>query len=529
LRTPKVSVELDEKKIDALFSPLNQCHLPGAVIGIAIGGEPVYRKAFGAASMELPILLSPSMRMRIYSTSKHFACLAYMLLCEDGRADIDDPLGKFLPELHPASRLVTMRQLMGHTSGLRDAYDIRCEFQDSDRALSSDEQLAFYREIDDANFAPGTNYCYNNGGFQLLSAAIERISGQSLEEVLRTRIFEPVEMYDSLLRRYNDDFVPNSAAMHSCNSAGQFCKSFPSGAMTGEGGIVSTVNDMLRWLAHMDAPVVGSAATWALMKNSQTLANGTLTGYGLGLKNQQYRGVATLYHAGGAPGANSQMLKVPAAGLDIVILLNRDDVFGMQLTEQILDICLPSLDPIKAPPERPIATGVFRSPATGRVIQLYAKDGRQMAAFEGLDLPVIADADGAFRPSGVRSFEQIAITPLADAEAPTAVRVLEYGNRDELKRVPAIDKPHMGTVLGRWRSDNIGIEATFSDTPQGPRLHTLGRLGSAEFNLKCLADGVWRATMAGAIPYGGIWSLGAEGQLRFSTCRNWGLKFRRIS
>src|SRR5262249_19681191 len=123
-----LSVSFQEEKIDAIFAEIDQCRLPGAAVGIAIGGRPVYRKGFGLASMELPVVLTPTIRMRIHFTTKHFTCLAYLLSCEDGKAGIDDPIGKFLPELHPVSRGVTMRQLMGHTGGLRDAHDINWQF-----------------------------------------------------------------------------------------------------------------------------------------------------------------------------------------------------------------------------------------------------------------------------------------------------------------------------------------------------------------------------------------------------------------
>src|SRR5882757_1310892 len=112
----KPSVDFDAKKIGAIFSDLDQCHLPGVAVGIAIGGKPVYRKGFGLASMELPVVLSPSIRMRIGSTTKHFTAFAYMLMCEEGRAHPDDPLEKYLPELHRVTHKVTMRQLMGNTS-----------------------------------------------------------------------------------------------------------------------------------------------------------------------------------------------------------------------------------------------------------------------------------------------------------------------------------------------------------------------------------------------------------------------------
>jgi D-aminopeptidase len=76
------AVSFDEQTVDAIFSAVDQCRLPGAAVGIAIHRKPVYRKGFGLAALELPVLLSPSIRMRIGSTSKHFVALAYLLLCE---------------------------------------------------------------------------------------------------------------------------------------------------------------------------------------------------------------------------------------------------------------------------------------------------------------------------------------------------------------------------------------------------------------------------------------------------------------
>ena len=268
--------------------------------------------------MELPLNLGPSMRMRIGSTSKHFTSLAYLLLCEEGEAHIDDPILKYLPKLHPVTHDITMRQLMGHLSGLRDAHEIAWQLSGSHPPVSSDELLSLYRDINDVNAAPDTGWSYNNGGYLILSAVVEKITGQLLEDVLRTRIFEPAGMFDTLLRRRDNDFVPNSATLHAKNAVGNYEKSYLGTALAGEGGVVSTVDDMLRWLKHMDAPKVGSAATWRALKSSQTLRNGTSTGYGLGLVNGEYRGIATLSHGGGVLGGNSQMLKVlAAAALDV--------------------------------------------------------------------------------------------------------------------------------------------------------------------------------------------------------------------
>src|SRR5207248_2998598 len=128
-----------------------------------------------------------------------------------------------------------------------------------------------------------TAWNYNNGGYLILSAIIERITGRSLEEVLRERIFEPVRMHDTRLRPWDTDFVPNSAVLHMTRPDGTYEKSYLGTALSGDCGMVSTVDDLLRWLAHMSAPVVGSAASWEVLKTPLTLANGVSTGYGLGL------------------------------------------------------------------------------------------------------------------------------------------------------------------------------------------------------------------------------------------------------
>src|SRR5262245_48751991 len=182
-----MKTQFDERRIDAIFSGIDQCHLPGAAVGIAIGGKPVYRKGFGLASMELPVVLSPSIRMRIGSTTKHFTALAYMLLCEEGKASLDDPLSKYLPALHPVTQKVTLGELMGMVGGLRDAYDVSIQFSGTGRPVTTAEMISLYRDIDDVSASPGTAWSYNNGGYAMLSVTIERITGQSLEDVLRER------------------------------------------------------------------------------------------------------------------------------------------------------------------------------------------------------------------------------------------------------------------------------------------------------------------------------------------------------
>jgi D-aminopeptidase len=522
------AVRFDERRVDAIFEELNQCQLPGAAVGIAIGGTPVYRKGFGLASMELPVALSPSIRMRIGSTSKQFACFALLLLCEEGRARLDDAVGTWLPELHAVVRRVTLRELMNNTSGLRDAHDICWLFSGRGLPVTSAAILAQYYEIPDVNCGPGTSWIYCNGGFLLVSAVIERITGQSLEEALRTRVFEPIGMHDSLLRRWDTDFVSNSATLHMSRPVGGYDRSYMGTALAGEGGIVSTIDDMLRWLAHMDRAVVGSPATWDVMRRSGRLANGISTGYGAGLITSDYRGVETLYHSGGVLGGNAQMLKVPGAALDIVVLVNRSDMLAMQLVHRILDACLPDLDPVVPRPEGPFARGIYRSPVTGRIVQLFARNAEQIASIDATDIPVEHDAKGALVPAGVWSYLKQVLELEGPKDRPTAIRLTHFGNTDELLAVEPVEGARQSAIVGRYRSEAIGTELIVSSGHEEVQLTSHGRFGTVSYRLESIAADIWRLWPANPAMRGALVSLDAEGAvLRISNDRLWGLPFER--
>ena len=501
-------------------------------------GRPVYRKGFGLASMELPLSLSPSLRMRIGSSTKHFAALAYLLLCEEGKAEIDDPVGKHLPELHSVTHKATMRQLMGNTSGLRDVHDICWQFSGTGRPATAADLLSIYRDIDDNNAIPGSAWIYNNGGWLILSAAIERISGQSLEQVLRERIFDPIGMNDTLLRRFDTDFVPNSATLHMTGPSGKYEKSYLGQAMVGEGGMASTVDDMLRWLGHMRRPTVGVARTWEAMKAPQNLNNGTSTGYSLGLMIGKYRGVDIIHHGGGVNGGGAQMLQVPAAGLDVVVLVNRHDASAVLLTNRILDVCLFDLASAKGASNLPIATGLFRSPVTGRVVHLHrgdqlplfaplVKGEQQIVSIDGLDLPFEADADGVLRPIEELDYIKINVRLIGDRHAPSSIRLSDFGNVDDCVAIKPTPEAEAGIITGQYRSDTTCTQVTIGAAEAGPKMSTTGRFGSAELTLKPLAAGIWRAQPRLVTTPGGILSFDSSGNFRFSSARNRSLLFNR--
>jgi CubicO group peptidase (beta-lactamase class C family) len=527
----RIEVRFHEKTIDSIFCDIDSVHRPGAAIGIAIRGVPVYRRGFGVANMELPILLTPTTRMRVASVTKQFTCLAYLLLCEEGLAELDRSIQSYVPELDSVASEVTMKHLMGHVSGLRDVLDIKWQFSGACCETSTDALLRLYKDIHDANALPGATWRYNNGGYFLLSIAIERITGQTLGDVLRERIFVPLRMYDTVLRCYDNDFSANSAALHTLSRRGGFEKSHFGGAIMGEGGVVSTVDDMLRWLAHMDAPIVGSAETWDLMKTPLKLNNGVKTNYGLGLVNAAYRGAHAIHHPGGLMGGSSHMLKIPAVGLDVAIMVNSDDFNATVLLEKVLDACLTGLD---SPYDTcsPTYHGVFRSLATGNVVQLFASEGNQIVSLNGNDVPFVAEGNGVLRPASIWSFVNQNFTMIGDPKLPSSMALSDHGNIDQFVRIIPGKVTDPRSFQGSFSSDETSTKCAISLIGNSLQLRTFGQFGSVLYHLVSLGEDAWRVELSDALPRwpgaGGIIVFGDEGQqFHFYSERTNALRFVR--
>lgn len=398
----EMKAAVDPAALDAIFADLDQGHLPGVAVGVALDGVSLYRKGFGLASLELPVLLSPTIRMRIGSTTKHFGALAYMLLVEEGMAKLDDPVTKHLPEMSPVADGITMRQLMNHVSGLRCSLELSLQLGGLGRYASTADCMRLMADDDDVNFKAGEEWCYNNGGYVLLSLAIERLSGQKLGDFLRDRLFRPLGMNDTLLRLVDTDYVPNSASLHMVDGKGGYYRQPIGAEIVAEGGIASTVDDMLRWLKHLRGalagnPVVGTAETWARMVEPAVLANGYATGYGLGLMHTPYRGARTVHHAGGVMGGSCQMITLPDHGLDVIVMANRAGLDPMDLAARIIDACVPNLAPKAEAYDGPIPSGSYHDPRTGGVYGLLRHEGKALISMSGTGVPLARHDDGLFR------------------------------------------------------------------------------------------------------------------------------------
>jgi CubicO group peptidase (beta-lactamase class C family) len=506
--------------LDALFAPYDSTDAPGFAVGVALNGVPGYRRGFGMANIELPVALSPAIRMRIGSTTKHFCVLAVMLLAEEGKLAITDSPRRYLPELLEWADPMTIEQLMAHTSGMRDSLDLI--FSSAGPGIAADRgfQLDLLAGLDSVNAPAGATWNYNNGGYVLLTEIVARVSGQAFADFLQTRILEPVGMADTLLRPLDTELLPNSATQHLPQPDGGWSRGIFGAWIGGEGGIVSTVNDMLRWLKHMSNPIVGTPETWAQMRTPRMTH-----GYGLGLNMTRHRGLDTVHHAGGVVGGSSQMLKVLGHELDIILMTNGRSALDLyNLVDAIIDRCIEGLPAAPQDMAGKLVEGTFHSSRTGQVLSLAGHGGQQAVVIGGMTLPATRDADGrltvAILPTDLR------ILPV-EIDGTTALETTEFGETDHLAPVTVPEGITAAPLVGRYESRAARLTADIRiDETGAARIVLAGPLGGTDYLLEALGPDLWRAVSPTFSPPGGTLEFGGHGFL-FTSGRTVRLAFER--
>lgn len=504
----------DAARIDALLAPHARSDRPGLAVGVAHRGRPLLRRGLGLASVELPVVLTPSTRLRVASVTKQFCALAVMLLAEDGRLSITDSLRQHLPDLPPWAAPISLAQLMGHTSGMRCSIDLLFFLHGTaGKAVGAGLQRELLRGLRSVNFAPGSDFVYCNGGYALLTELVERLSGQAFGEFLQERVLQPVGMHDSQLRVDDELCLPNTATQHRAVPGG-FERGHFGPPHDGAGGLVSTVDDMLRWLDHLRQPRVGTAATWAAMRTPLQLSDGSSTGYGLGLMSGVHRGLRVLHHSGLLFGGTSQMIQLPDHELDIVVLANHSGVDSVALAEQIIDACFTGLPPAPPAPTLDIE-GEFLDAERGRLLRLATVDGKPQIEINCARQPLKAQADGSLwcraNPSLGASFE-----PAADA---SALVWHEVGRRSQLPRLQLTTGAAAQSPEGSYRVPELGLTADIAPDDGVTRLTLHGPHGTMRYTLQARGAGVWACTHdEPRLPAGAV-LMQQGGRLSLSTLR----------
>jgi CubicO group peptidase (beta-lactamase class C family) len=522
--------------LDELFAPWNRSDAPGLAVGIAWQGAPAYRRGFGMASLESAAALTPTTRLRIGSTTKHFTALLALLLAEDGALDLDTAIRSYLPELAGPGGDPTLRELLGHRGGARCYLDLGF-IAHGMATPPPGRALAIQARQRARNFAPGEAVMYNNGGYHLVSEAIARAGGAPFNEQLARRLFAPLGMADTLLLESDHIILPRLATLHVPAPGGGWRRGlFPSEEVLGEGGIVSTVDDMLRWAAHLRRrDRFGTPASWAALTEPGRLADGTAGIYALGLIVDTYRGRPILHHAGGVIGGSSQLLTFPEDGLDIVILANgAPGADPTVLAERVADILLG--DALGEKPkdvreeDHPDLTGHWWSPESGMVYAIVPHEGSlRMGMCGGPALPLRPAADGLLLLR-TGAIGDILVDPAPNASGSLSIRFgLSAIAHTRLAATPEAAAPFAAAARGRYWCEDAECSAVIEGEGEGLRLILSDPYGRSEMVVEPLGEGVALARRhVGQIPFGLALALDGAGGFQVSTSRTRFLAFTPV-
>jgi len=396
--TPSFQAGVDAAAAEVLKST----GVPSASVAVIQDDHIVLLRAYGQAHVEPALPATPAMRYSIGSVSKEFLAATIMLLVEQGKLTLDDPVAKYFPALTDASQ-VRIRDLLTHTSGYRDYWPQDYVPAPMLQPITRDQLLHDWA-TQPLDFAPGTQYQYSNTGYVIAGAIVEQISGQALMDLMRQRIFEPLGM-NSVLDINLGRLEPGDAWGYLRYTLGppRLAPKEGAGWLFGAGELAMTAQDLARWdLALMDGKLL-APASFAAMSSTRVLANGTSANYGLGLSVYMESGRRVLEHSGEVSGFVSQNTLYPDQKSAIIVLTNQDaSSAAQQLNGRIRDLLF-----------------LVHSPQTARQLerarQIFA--GLQRGAIDRtlltangntyFNAEALRDAQASLAPLGVpKSFEQ---------------------------------------------------------------------------------------------------------------------------
>jgi CubicO group peptidase (beta-lactamase class C family) len=314
-------------KLDPILARWDVAGAPGFALGVVRDGKLAYARGCGEANLEHALPITSTTVFDIGSTSKQFTAACVLLLAQDGALALDDDARKWVPELPDYGEPITIRHLLHHTSGLRDYLTLfAIAGIATEDVTTAEDALAMITRQRALNFAPGREHLYSNSGYFLLSVIVERAAGKSLAELARERIFEPLGMAHTL---YNDDHrrvVPNRATGYAPREEGGFAVEMSDFEQTGDGAVLTTVEDLARWDRNFYEPVVGGRALIDGLRTRGELDDGTELDYAAGLVLGEAGGLAWEAHGGAWAGYRAQLLRFPTERTSVISLCNRADL-----------------------------------------------------------------------------------------------------------------------------------------------------------------------------------------------------------
>ncbi|HUR97380.1 MAG TPA: serine hydrolase domain-containing protein, partial [Pyrinomonadaceae bacterium] len=372
---------------------------PGCAVGVSLDGKSVFEKGFGMAEMEYQIPITPKTIFESGSVAKQFTAAAIVALSLDGKLSLDDPVRKYVPEMPDYGSPLTIRHLLNHTSGLRDWGSVMqlTGVGRGDRVVSQSLAIDVIRRQKGLDFIPGAEYSYSNSNYNLLAEIVERVSKQKFPAFMQERFFKPLAMTNSSWRDDYQRIVPGRAQAYEGPLAGPWRLSMPFMNVYGNGGMLTTVGDWLKWNAMLESRSLGAKLVDE-METVGVLNDGRKSDYALGLIVDKTNGYRRVWHNGSTAGYQTILTRYPDLKLSIAVMCNLSSRNGPLEPDIFTEIMGPfptttRPEAFKVDPETlKKYVGIWKSERTRMANRMTVDNG--VLKINGT--PLVAQSDGSF-------------------------------------------------------------------------------------------------------------------------------------
>jgi CubicO group peptidase (beta-lactamase class C family) len=474
-------------RVDSLFATWSDAGSPGAAVAVVKDGRIVLERGYGSAQLEHGVPVTPATIFHVASVTKQFTTFAVALLAERGALSLDDDIRTHIPELPDFGRPLTLRQLVHHTSGIRDQWELLAMAGwRLDDVITKDHVLALATRQRELNFEPGAEHLYSNMGYTLLAEVVERVGGRPFPEWMEANVFEPLGMTSTHMHDDHQRLVPGRAYSYRGSAEGGWQNAVLSYANAGATSLFTTAADLARWLRNFETGAVGGPAVVERMRERGVLNSGDTIPYAFAIVRGEHRGRTTWSHGGADAGFRSMVLHFPDERLGVVVLSNSASMNPGGLAAGVADIFLGPDDatdaavgtglagqPAAATPERRPVTVATRwlEAYAGQwdveglgVMRLRRDGGGLVAELRGQRLPLTAESDSTFLADGSR------IRFIRDRGAVDRL-VIHAGDREMAGRrvaAPTLGPAELAAYAGDYFSPEI--EALYRVTVVGDAL-----------------------------------------------------------
>jgi CubicO group peptidase (beta-lactamase class C family) len=377
--------------VDKLFQRFDTSTSPGCAVAIMKDAKILYERGYGMADLSHDVTITPSTVFYVGSMSKQFTAAAIFVLAEEGKISLDDPIRKYVPEVPDFGTPITLRELLRHTSGLRDQWQLLNldGWRLWDDLVTDSDVLHLLSRQKELDFQPNTDFMYCNTGYTLLAQVVDRVSGHSLQQFTTANIFEPLGMSQTRFREDHGQVIKHMAYGYDERDH-SYELNMPDIDTVGPCCVVTTVEDLARWDENFYNLQVGGEEVVQQLQERGKLNDGTPLHYAAGLYIYKYRGLKVVDHSGDAGGYVADLMRFPEQHFSVVTLCNVSSIDPTELNRRIADIYLAG--ELKPVPDReaPVVlsqdqlrskAGIYISEPEDRLLRLEAKDGALWADF----------------------------------------------------------------------------------------------------------------------------------------------------